>query len=88
MPQAVNNLKYQQWDACDRCGFFFPMGQLVKQKGLLICIRRTCFDNLTVERRSAVIEQVLGPQTAANIEGADTRVIDRGFFEDFDYVQR
>jgi hypothetical protein len=86
MPQAVNNLKYQQWDTCDRCGFFFPMSQLVKQKGLLICTRRTCFDNLTVERIPWVIEQVLGP--TPEVEGADMRVIDRGFFEDFDQVQR
>lgn len=88
MPQANNNIHHQQWDMCDRCGFMFPMSSLVKQKGLLVCTRRnTCFDDLTVERRSWVIAQVLGI-TDLDIEGADLRVIDRGFFEDFDIVQR
>ena len=86
MPQAVNAIAHQQWDVCDRCGFWFPMGRLVKQKGLLICTRKTCFDNLTVEYRPTTIMQVLGP--TAEVEGVDTRVIDRGFFEDFDQVER
>lgn len=87
MPQALNNLRHQQWDTCDRCGFLYPMSELVKQKGLLLCTRtNTCFDDLTVERRPWVIEQVLGPQ--AEMEGSDLRVIDRGFFEDFDITQR
>jgi hypothetical protein len=64
------------------------MSSLVKQKGLLLCTRtNTCFDDLTVERRPWVIMQVLGI-TGMDIEGADMRVVDRGFFEDFDIVQR
>ncbi len=66
----------------------YPMSSLVKQKGLLLCTRtNTCFDDLTVERRNWVIMQVLGI-TGMDIEGADLRVVDRGFFEDFDIVQR
>lgn len=68
----------EQWDVCDRCGFLFPLSQLVKQKGLLICSRRTCFDNLEIERRERNIEQVLG--AGVEQEGADMRVIDRAFF--------
>lgn len=64
----------------------YPMSQLAKQKGLLICHRRTCWDNLEVERRPWVIMSILGPTT--EVEGADMRVIDRGFFEGFDEVQR
>lgn len=54
------------------------MGDLVKQKGMLIC-KRTCFDNLTVERRAYIIGQMLGQ--GADQEGSDLRVVDRGFFD-------
>lgn len=81
MPNPVNNRKDQQWDTCERCGRLFPMGDLTMQKGLLIC-RRICFDNLTVERMPFVIGQVLG--TATDQEGADLRVVDRGFFQSGD----
>lgn len=86
MPQPVNNRTGQQWDMCDRCGFMYPMSQLVKQKGLLICTTGKCFDNLVVERRPWTIMQVLG--SGVDQEGADLRTIDRGFFEGFDEVQR
>lgn len=63
------------------------MSDLVKQKGLLICTNTsTCFDDLQIERRPLVIEQILG--TGVEVEGADLRVIDRGFFEGFDEVER
>lgn len=79
MPQSRNNVTKQQWQLCDRCGLNYPMGSLVKQKGILVCTK--CLDNLTVEHRSFEIERVLG----ANItEGVDTRVVDRGFFDGFD----
>ncbi len=87
MPQPVNSLQHAQWDMCSQCGFWYPMGSLVKQKGLLVCLKaNTCWDNLEVEERPFVIAQVLGP--TAEVEGADMRVIDRGFFEDFEFVQR
>lgn len=79
MPQALNRVTHQQWATCDRCGFLFPLGQLTTQKGLRICTRRTCFDNLTVERRQMEIERVLGVE--AEPEGVDMREIDRGFYE-------
>jgi hypothetical protein len=78
MPNALNRRTGGQWDICDRCGFQFPISQLVKQKGLLVCIRR-CFDDLTVERRPYIIEQILG--TGVDQEGVDLRVVDRGFFD-------
>ena len=38
-----------------------------------------CVDDLTVERRSYFIGQVLG--ASAEQEGTDLRVVDRGFFD-------
>lgn len=73
-----------QWDVCDRCSFLFPMGDLVKQKGLMICKRR-CWDDLSVERRYIEIERVLGQ--AVDQEGVDLRMVDKGFFEGFDESQ-
>jgi hypothetical protein len=88
MPQALNSRRRQQWDMCDQCGFLYPMSSLVKQKGALICTRRHCFDNLMVERRPWVMEEVIGPGAGAEWEGVDTRVVDRGFFEGFDETQQ
>lgn len=87
MPQANNNRKGEQWDFCDRCGFMFPMSQLVKQKGLLLCTRtQTCFDDLEIERRDIKIMSILGE--GVEQEGVDLRSIDRGFFESWDETDR
>lgn len=87
MPQANNNIHREQWDMCDQCGRWWPMSSLVKQKGLLVCTNtQTCFDNLDVESRDFEIMQVLGE--GVDIEGADLRMVDRGFFEGFDEVNR
>lgn len=56
------------------------MHQLMKQKGLLV--DKACFDNLEVEHRPFVIEQILS--AGVDQEGSDMRVIDRGFFEGTD----
>lgn len=86
MPQPNNVVLHQQWQTCERCGFLYPMGKLTKQKGLLVCTQR-CYDNLEVERRPWVIEQVLTTGGATDQEGLDTRQIDRGFFDGFDETQ-
>lgn len=87
MPQPNNAPVKQQWDMCDRCGFMFPMNQLVKQDGLLLCTRKsTCFDDLTPQRREIMIMQLLG--TGVEQEGVDLRGIDRGFFDGFDETDR
>lgn len=63
------------------------MSQLIKQKGLLICNRKsTCFDNLDIERRPIIIIQILG--TGVEQEGVDLRSLDRGFFEGWDETDR
>jgi hypothetical protein len=61
------------------------MGDLAKQKGLLVCTR-WCYDNLEVERRPFEIEATFA--AGVDQEGADLRVIDRGFFEGFDETNR
>lgn len=85
MPQANNRVVGDQWDTCDQCGFTFPNSQLVRQKGRLVCTRpNTCLENLEVERRPFIIEQVVTSGNSSEIEGADLRNINRGFFEGFD----
>lgn len=81
MPNPNNRVRKQQWDICERCGFIYPMGSLVKQKGLLICTR-TCFDNLMIERRDQLIMRILGDGISQ--EGVDLRAYDRSFFQSFD----
>lgn len=81
MPNPNNRVRKEQWDICERCGLLYPMGSLVKQKGLLVCTR-TCFDNLEVERRQQLIMRVLGDGITQ--EGVDTRPFDRAFFQGFD----
>lgn len=72
MPNSKNNLRGEQWDECQRCGFRFPISQLTIQKGLKVCYR-SCVDRLEVERRPFFIEQTLTPQVN---EGADLRNVD------------
>ena len=75
MPNATNNLRGEQWDACHRCGWQWWESAFRYQKGLKLC--PNCVDNLDVERREAQIAQILGQDTN---EGTDTR--DAGtFFE-------
>lgn len=88
MPQPNNNIKGSQWDMCGQCGQWFPMGSLTKQQGLLVCTRGTCFDDLTVERRGFMIEQVFNDQGGWDIELSDRRQLDKGFFEGYDEVNR
>lgn len=80
MPNPLNRITKDQWDNCDRCGFLYPMGRLTKQKGMMLC--RKCVDNLTVERRSQMIEKVL--TSGVDQEGVDTRGQVRAFFDGWD----
>lgn len=69
MPNPVNNINNEQWDACQgRCGFVFPISRLTLQKGVKKCFR--CLDDLEVERREHVIQLILGEDTN---EGVDER---------------
>jgi hypothetical protein len=50
-------LYWQQWGNCSICGFVWPIGQLIMQKGSLRCPRDV--DNLDVELRPRYIAEVL-----------------------------
>lgn len=51
-----------EWDFCDRCGFEYPVTQLVIQKGLKVCTR-TCFDNTQIEERPLIIAEILDDES-------------------------
>lgn len=80
MPNPVNHKRDVQWDHCDRCDFLYPINQLIKQKGLILCGK--CWDDLSVERRYIDIERILNQ--GVDQEGVDMRYVDRGFFDGFD----
>lgn len=79
MPNPNNRVKKEQWDICERCGFLYSMGQLVKQKGIMVCPKDV--DNLEIERRDQLIMKILGDNIQ---EGVDTRPTDKSFFQGFD----
>lgn len=45
------------WTHCDRCWHELPVSRLTSQKGLLLC--QNCYDNLLVEERQFLIQEVL-----------------------------
>ncbi len=58
MPRP-NELYGEQWDTCARCGFDHPISMLSVQKGMKLCSDHGCLDDLDVERRQFVIQDVL-----------------------------
>lgn len=78
MPNPLNNIRNEQWDICDRCGFLYPMSELIKQEELLVCTEK-CVDNLEIKRRAQIIEKTLANGVLQ--EGVDLRVVDRGFWQ-------
>ena len=56
MPKAVGVWR-EQWQICGQCGQLFPVSSLSKLKGSLRCL--SCLDSLQVERRPAIITQIL-----------------------------
>lgn len=51
-------VSWEPWSVCQRCGFQYPLGKLVNQLGLMICTVY-CIDNLDIQYRPFMIEQVL-----------------------------
>ena len=84
MPNPTNRLTGQQWDQCQRCGFWFPLGELTIQKGLKLCTVH-CTDDLTVERRYVYIDRLLNAGNPE--EGADLRWVDGAFFRGMEDVE-
>jgi hypothetical protein len=58
MAQRQQGIQRVEWDYCDRCGFLYPIEQLIAQRGLRVC-STTCFDQTLVEERDMMIAQVL-----------------------------
>jgi hypothetical protein len=69
MPNPMNNIRKEQWDDCPLCGRSFPMSQLMRQRGRLVC--RDDYDDLQVERRDVEIARILRQSPD---EGSDRRV--------------
>lgn len=65
MPQI--SLKGEQWDICGRCGSPYPLSQLVKQNGMLVCTVKPCWDDTTfdIECRQRVIADLLSDGSEA-----------------------
>jgi hypothetical protein len=61
--QAHSGWTGDPWHACQRCGRDWHTSDLKPQKGLLVCV--DCVDDLTVEERSNVIQQVLSTRPDA-----------------------
>ena len=61
--QAHSGVKGAPWGRCQRCGTDQRLADLIRQKGLLVCVTNDCVDNLLVERRPQIIKEVLSSST-------------------------
>jgi hypothetical protein len=57
--QSHSGIIGDPWLRCQRCGVDTRQSRLVPQKGLLVCIDNGCVDDLLIEQRPTIIEQVL-----------------------------
>lgn len=55
------------WHNCTRCGIKTHIKDMVRQLGILICTRKTCYDEQLVGQRDANIAKILN-QVAASKE--------------------
>ena len=60
--QSHSGIHGVPWHRCDRCGFQYPVSQLVRQEGLIVCTIK-CFDNpiatIGYDGRTSIIAQRL-----------------------------
>jgi hypothetical protein len=56
--QARSGIRGDPWHACQRCGRYFRVSQLVWQEGLLLCAQR-CLDTQTVQQRDIQLARVM-----------------------------
>lgn len=76
-------VRSEQWDTCQRCGREYPMSDLTRQDGLLLCQRR-CWDARTVAQGDWEQARIMDVISSSIDEGSDTRYNDPVFFgEDF-----
>lgn len=65
-------VRREQWDYCSRCNQLYPISQLGKQKGVLMCFDK-CMDNLDVERRPQMIASAL--QNSTEFENEKIKIL-------------
>jgi hypothetical protein len=58
MPR-IGGIQREEWTTCARCGFIHPVSMLSSQNGMLLCHDHGCYDNLLVQERAMMIQQVL-----------------------------
>ncbi len=78
--QSHSGIRGIPWYRCSRCGCDFQTSELQPQKGLLLCHQYGCYDNLLVEERDNMIQQVLqdGP------DAPPARLLEEPTFENVD----
>jgi hypothetical protein len=54
-----SGIQREEWTTCARCGFIHPVSMLTSQNGMLLCHDHGCYDNLLIQERPAMIQQVL-----------------------------
>jgi len=57
--QAYSGIHGIPWGRCDRCGLDFPLSRLVRQRGILVCTERDCWDNPIAWNRERIIQDNL-----------------------------
>lgn len=60
MPYRRHNLGVP-WRRCDRCGFWYPKDELVRQKGLWVD-RENCRDDISREQALREVHKRLSPK--------------------------
>lgn len=80
MPQKIQGVRGVQFRLCDRCKFQYYLDQLRRQKGLLLC--PTCVDDLSIEYRPKIIQQVLA-QPGEGVDESSEMFKDPGEYVEF-----
>ena len=75
--QAHSGIHGIPWGRCDRCGLDFPLDRLVRQRGLLLCTERNCWDNPIAWNRERIIEDVL--ETSSSVELTPFEILKREY---------
>lgn len=75
--QAHSGIQGTPWFRCGRCGCDFRTSDLYPQKGLLLCKQNGCYDDLSVEMRDNIIQQVL----SSGPDAPPARILEEPSFE-------
>ena len=67
--QSHSGLQTGPWHRCDRCGMEYPVGQLARQQGLILCVIK-CIDDTLSWERDVIIREML-EQTDMELDVAE-----------------